>query len=150
MKSAEEDGETYSEIVDKPLDTVPSEVVSDLLTAGERAKCKQLSPIGRNDCGGHHNVLRCTKETSLKYLCWPVQRLSVMGNVGETIETDRKLLQRPLNVVTAGRTVEMVSVLSWRTHNQSWCCVWLLYRGGLNQGSGTIKESRQTEANLQA
>ena len=36
------------------------------------------------------------------------------------------------------------NTLLWRIHNQSWCCVWSLYRGGLNQGSaGWIRVGKQ-------
>ena len=77
MKSAKEGEDTYSVTMDKPLvvlttkDTLPSEVVSHLLTAEKRGGSHHQ--YERTTSGGNHMVVWYSKEASLKDFCWPVE-----------------------------------------------------------------------------
>jgi len=64
--------------------------------------------------------------------------VSAKQNVQKTIKVDRKLLQRRLNAVTAGRTVEMVNILK---HELSSTTLSLAKPGGvmINSKSGAVQ-----------
>jgi len=101
MESTEEDGDTYSETMDKPLvslatkDTAPFEVVRDHLTAKERyaaiTKVKVQGTTGFYDASKKHQPK--TFADLYKY------KVSTTENVEKTIKAHRKLLQRLFRLI---------------------------------------------------
>ena len=118
VKSAEEEEDTYSETMDKsPVclptkDTAPCVVVSDHLNAEETDMQAVITNVKKRLAGGttgFYDALKKHHSKTFADLC--KAKMSTTQNVEKTIKADRKLLQRLLNVVVAGRTVEMVNVL---------------------------------------
>jgi len=60
---------------------------------------------------GFYDVLK--KHQSKTFADLYKAKVSATQNVEKTIKADRKLLQRLLNVIIAGRTVEMVNLLKY-------------------------------------
>ena len=114
----EEDGDMDSISGDIPLvslaskDSAPTDVVSDLLRAEERGKLHVIINLKQRlieKTVGFHDVLK--KHRSKTFATLYKATVSTKHNVQKTVKADRKLLQRLLNAVTAGRTVEMGSIL---------------------------------------
>ena len=114
----EEDGDMESISGDIPLvslaatDSAPTDVVSDLLRAEERGKLHVITNLKQRlieKTVGFHGVLK--KHRSKTFATLYKATVSTEHTVQKTVKADRKLLQRLLNVVTAGRTVEMGSIL---------------------------------------
>ena len=114
----EEDGDMDSISGDIPLvslaskDSAPTDVVSDLLRAEERGKLHVITNLKQRlieKTLGFHDVLK--KHRSKTFATLYKATVSTKHNVQKTVKADRKLLQRLLNAVTAGRTVEMGSIL---------------------------------------
>ena len=114
----EEDGDMDSISGDIPLvslaskDSAPTDVVSDLLRAEERGKLHVITNLMQRlieKTVGFHDVLK--KHRSKTFATLYKATVSTKHNVQKTVTGDRNLLQRLLNAVTAGRTVEMGSIL---------------------------------------
>lgn len=92
--------------------TEPDDVVSDLLIAQERGKEQVITNVKQRlveKTVGFHDTLK--KHGSKTFADLYKAKVSIKQNVQNTIKADRNLLQRLLNAVTAGRTVEMVNIL---------------------------------------
>ena len=103
LKSTEENGDTYSETMAKPLLSLvtkyiaPTKVVHDLLTVEER---------------GMQVVITNVKEASLNdFTDLYRAKVSATQNVEKTIKDSRALLQRLLNLVFTSSRADMVNVL---------------------------------------
>ena len=114
----EEDGDMDSISGDIPLlsfaskDSAPTDVVSDLLRAEERKKLYVITNLKQRlieKTVVFHDVLK--KHRSKTFATLYKATVSTKHNVQKTVKADRKHLQRLLNAVTAGRTVEMGSIL---------------------------------------
>ena len=114
----EEDGDMDSITGDIPLvslaskDSAPTDVVSDPLRAEERGKLHVITNLKQRlieKTVGVHDVLK--KHRSKTFATLYKATVSTEHTVQKTVKADRKLLQRLLNAVTAGRTVEMGSIL---------------------------------------
>ena len=114
----EEDGDMESISGDIPLlsvaskDSAPTDVVSDLLRAEERGKLHVITNVKQRlieKTVGFHDVLK--KHRSKTFATLYKATVSTKHNVQKTVKADRKHLQRLFNAVTAGRTVEMGSIL---------------------------------------
>ena len=113
----EEDGDMDSISGDIPLlyfaskDSAPTDVVRDLLRAEERGKLHVITNVKQRlieKTVGFHDVLK--KHSSKTFATLYKATVSTKHNVQKTVKADRKHL-RLLNAVTAGRTVEMGSIL---------------------------------------
>jgi len=90
--------------------TAPSEVVSNIVTAeGMQAVIANVKERIADGTTGFYYALK--KHHSKTFADLYKAKVSTTHYVEKIIRTDRKLLQRLLNVVIAGRTVEMVNVL---------------------------------------
>ena len=114
----EDDGDMDSRSGDIPLvslaskDSAPTDVVSDLLRAEERGKLHVITNVKQRlieKTVGFYDELK--KHRSKTFATLYKATVSTKHNVQKTVKADRKLLQRLLNAVTAGRTVEMRSIL---------------------------------------
>ena len=93
-------------------DSAPTDVVSDLLRAEERGKLHVITNVKQRlieKTVGVHDVLK--KHRSKTFATLYKATVSTKHNAQKTVKADRKFLQRLLNVVTVGRTVEMGSIL---------------------------------------
>ena len=113
-----EDGEDEGEDRDVPLaslatkDIAPSDVVNDLLTAEDRGKQYLISNVKQRLVDGSvqfYDTLR--KHYSKTFVNMYKTAISTQQSAQKSIKADRKLMQRLLNAVTAGRSVEMESIL---------------------------------------
>ena len=114
----EEDGDMDLISGDIPLlslaskDSAPTDVVSDLLRTEERGTLHVITNVKQRlieKTVGFHDVLK--KHRSKTFATLYKATVSSKHNVQKTVIADRKHLQRLLNAVTAGRTVEMGSIL---------------------------------------
>jgi len=117
-KSAQEDGDTYSETMERRLvslatkDTAPCEVVSDNLTAEERDMQAFITNVKERLVEGTTRFYYALKKHQLKTFADLYKaKMSITQSVEKTIKADRNQLQCLLKVVIAGRTVEMVNLL---------------------------------------
>ena len=108
LKSVEENGDTYSETIDKQLvslatkDTGPSEVVSDILTAEERGMQAVIINVKEQLAEGTTGLYGALKTHHSKtFVDLYKDKVSNTQDVDKTIKAARKLLQRLLNVVIA-------------------------------------------------
>jgi len=114
----EEGGEDESEERSVPLvslatkDIAPFDVVTGLLTAEDRGKQHLIANVKQRLIDGSvqfHAALR--RHHSKTFADMYKVAISTQQCVQKYIKADRKLLQRLLNAVTAGRSVEMESIL---------------------------------------
>ena len=113
-----EDGENDNEATRIPLaslatkDIASCDIVRDLLTAEDRGKQYLANDVKQRLTETNvafHEALR--KHNSKKFAGLYKTNISSKMNVQKTIKADRKLLQRLLNAVTSGRTVQMGDIL---------------------------------------
>ena len=111
---AEDDGVA----IDIPLvllatkDIAPSDVVSDLLTAEDRGKQHLVSNVQQRLIDGSvrfHDSIK--KNFSKTFGDLYKTTVSTKQHEMKSVKADRKLIQRLLNAVTAGRPVEMDSIM---------------------------------------
>ena len=89
-------------------DIASCDIVRDLLTAEDRGKQHLVNNVKQRlteNTVGFHEALR--KHNSKTVADLYKTNISSKLNVQKTIKADRKLLQRLLNAVTSGRTVQM-------------------------------------------
>ena len=93
-------------------DSITTDVVNDLLRAEERGKLHVITNVQQRlieKAVAFHDVLK--KHRTKTFATLYKATMSTQHNVQKTIKANRELLQRLLNAVTAGRTVEMGNIL---------------------------------------
>ena len=114
-----EDGENDNEATRIPLvslaikDIALCDIVRDLLTAEDRGKQHPVNDLKQRltkNNVGFHDALR--KHNSKTVADLYKTNISSKLNVQKTIKADRKLLQRLLNAVTSGQTVQMGDIVT--------------------------------------
>ena len=93
-------------------DIAPSDVVNDLLTAEDRGKQHLVSNVQKRLIDGSvrfHDSIR--KHFSKTFGDLYKTTVSTKQHEMKSVKADRKLIQRLLNAVTAGRPVEMDSIM---------------------------------------
>ena len=113
-------GQDRAEERDMPLvslatkDVAPMDVVTDLLTAEDRGKQHLISNIKQRLVDGSvqsHEALRNHRSKTFADMYMTAAAISTQQSTQKSIKADRKLLQRLLTAATAGRSVEMDSIV---------------------------------------